>query len=174
MADVSYKKYQTFSQRLGAAILDGIIFIPIVLLGTAVFGPDEQRSITWLLLQNAIYFTYSIIGHHKYGQTLGKKWMYVKVVQDADETKLLSLVQAVKRDIIGILFVALEFFVLAFGDSESYIGDFIIGFSSFVWLTAELVTMLFNPKRRSVHDYIAGAVCIDVTKPTEWERSVGL
>lgn len=169
MTEGSFKKYQTFSQRLGAAILDGIIFSPLIFLEPE----DADKSISWIIFQNGLYLTYSIIGHHKYGQTPGKRWTFVKVVQNNDETILLSLEQAFKRDLISIIFVLTEIFVIAFGLTETDFGDMVLFFAPFTWFIAEIVTMLFNSKRRSVHDFIAGSVCIDVTPKTEWEKNYG-
>jgi uncharacterized RDD family membrane protein YckC len=164
------KKYQTFSQRLGAAIIDAVIFLPLFFLGSWVFGPDEEKSIIWLLIQNSIYFAYSVIGHSKYGFTLGKKLTSVKVVQHTDESKLLTTTEAFKRELLGIAFVLIELFIIASGYAENYDDDLILTLCSFAWLFAELVTMLFNSKRRSVHDFIAGSVVIDVKVYSAWEQ----
>lgn len=162
----SFEKYKTFSQRLGAGIIDGIVFLPLLF-----FMPDNpETSIPWIILQNGLYLTYSIIGHHKFGQTIGKRLTQVKVVQNSDETKLLSLEQAIKRDIISVVFVLAEVSVLAFGLSETSFGQLVLIVAPFVWIAAEIVTMLFNNKRRSVHDFIAASVCINVTPGTEWRK----
>lgn len=172
MSDISVKKYQTFSQRLGAAIIDGIIFLPIMYIGSKLFEPNEDKSVMWLIIQNGLYFAYSVIGHTRYGQTIGKRLTFVMVVQNSDETKLLTLTQALKRESIGIAMVFLEIGVIIFGYQNTETGGFILLISSFVWLIAELVTMLFNCKRRSVHDFFANSVVIDVTKKTEWEKKM--
>lgn len=169
MTEISFKKYQTFSQRLGAGIIDGLIFLPLVLL-----MPDNaDKSIFWIIFQNVLSLAYSIIGHHKYGQTIGKRLTFVKVVQNNDETKLISLEQAIKRDLISIIFVLAEVFVIALSLADTEFGQIVLFLAPFMWLIAETVTMLFNNKRRSVHDFIASSVCIDITKRTEWERKYG-
>ncbi|GAB2814489.1 RDD family protein [Ferruginibacter profundus] len=174
MIENSFKKYQTFSQRLGAAIIDAILFLPVMYIGSKVFGPDEDKSILWLIILNGLYYAYSITGHHKYGQTIGKRLTFVKVVQSEDESKLLSPAQAFKRDLLGILLVLVEFCIIVSGSADTEYGDIVLGLSSFTWLIAEMLTMLFNNKRRSVHDYIANSVCIDITKPTAWEKKSGV
>ena len=169
MNENSFKKYQTFSQRLGAGIIDGIIFIPLIYL-----MPDNaDKSIFWVLVQIVVYLTYSIVGHHKYGQTVGKRLTFVKVVENNNETKLLSLEQAIKRDIISVIFVLAEVSVIAFNLADTDFGQIVLFFAPFIWFIAEIVTMLFNNKRRSVHDFIANSVCIDITKRTEWEKKYG-
>ncbi len=169
MTEISFKKYQTFSQRLGAEIIDGIIFLPLVFL-----MPDNaDKSIFWVVFQSGVYLTYSIIGHHKYGQTIGKYLTQVKVVPNNDETKLLSLEQSIKRDIIGIMLVLAEISVIAFSLADSDFGQTVLFFAPFTWFIVEIATMLFNKKRRSVHDFIANSVCIDITKKTECEKKYG-
>jgi uncharacterized RDD family membrane protein YckC len=160
MTETLFTKYQTFSQRLGAGIIDGIVFLPLLFLMPA----NADKSIFWVVFQNGLYLIYSIVGHHKFGQTLGKRLTFVKVVQSNDETKLLSLMQAFKRDIISIIFVLAEVVVIAFNLTETSFGEIVLFFGPFVWFIAEIVTMLFNNKRRSVHDFIANSVCIDITK----------
>jgi uncharacterized RDD family membrane protein YckC len=162
-------KYQTFSQRLGAAIIDGIIFTPLLFL----MPEKEDSSIFWIVFQNGLYLTYSIIGRNKYGQTIGKRVTLVKVVQNNDETKLISLEQSFRRDLISIVFVLTEIFVIAFRLTETGFGEIVLFFAPFIWFIAEIVTMLFNSKRRSVHDFIAGSVCIDISKKAEWEKNYG-
>jgi uncharacterized RDD family membrane protein YckC len=50
----------------------------------------------------------------------------------------------------------------------------ILGWLGFLWLTAELVTMLTNPMRRSVHDFIAGSVVLRVkSSRSMWLRYRG-
>lgn len=153
-------KYQNFLKRLGAAIIDGVIFLPILFLSNELFGPDPERSIGWQIIQNGLYYAYSIIGHTLYGQTVGKRLTSIKVVQNVDETKLLSLRQAFLRDSIGVLISLLQLFILVFNYGDTEIGQIIIFVSTFLWIVAEMVTMLFNNKRRSVHDYIAKSVVI--------------
>lgn len=170
MTENSFKKYQTFSQRLGAGIIDGIIFLPLVFL----IPDNADKSIFWIVFQNSLYLSYSIIGHHKYGQTIGKRLTFVKVVQNNNESKLLSLEQSIKRDLISIIFVLAELIVIAFSLADTDFGQIVLFSAPFIWLIAEIITMLFNNKRRSVHDYIANSVCIDITKRTEWERKYGI
>lgn len=138
--------------------------MPIIYFGSKIFEPNEYKFILWIIIQNGFYFIYSIIGHYKFGQTFGKRLTFVKVVQNENETKLLSLTQAIKRDSIAILFVLLEIGVIAFGLADTDYGEIILEFSTSIWLIAELLTMLFNNKRRSVHDFIANSVCISIRK----------
>lgn len=163
MTETANAKYQTFFKRLAAAIIDAIIFLPVLYLSNAFFGPDPEKSIGWQVVQNGLYLTYSIIGHTVYGQTIGKRLTSIKVVQNENEHKLLSFFQSFMRDSIGIAMFLLQIFVLAFDYGDTALGEQIVSLSTLVWIIAEMVTMLFNRKKRSIHDYIAKSVVIRTT-----------
>jgi len=46
---------------------------------------------------------------------------------------------------------------------DTYYND-IVGMTSGVWLILELITMIFNKKRRALHDYLAGSVVVDLNE----------
>ena len=173
MTGSTLTKYQTFGQRLGASIIDGVLFIPIIYFGSKLFEPHSDKSLSWLFLHNGIYLTYSIIGHHKFGQTMGKRLTEVKVVNNKDETQLLTLEQAIYRDIIAILFVFIEAYVISSSKHNNEYRELLLAISSLIWVLAEFITMLFSKKRRSIHDLIANSVCVDLTKKTEWKKKYG-
>ena len=155
-------RYQTFGSRFLAAIIDSI-FIFIVDGFIRNFFPLEKISDTNIgLLYDFIFYAYSVIGHYKFGQTFGKKLTKVKVVRYDDESRLLGFVGALKRDGIGILLTLIGYFLsLSHTEDSSNIGEELVATASFVWAFAEIITMLFNKKRRAVHDLIAGSVVID-------------
>lgn len=161
MTEIINIKYQTFLKRLGATLIDAVIFLPVLFLSNELFGPDPEKSIGWQIIQNGLYYGYSIIGHTLYGQTIGKRITSIKVVQNEDETKLLTFYQSFMRDSIGVAFFLLQIIILVFNYGDTEIGEQIITLSTLVWIIAETVTMLFNNKRRSIHDYIAKSVVIN-------------
>ena len=160
MTETINTKYQTFFNRLGATLIDAIIFLPVLFLSNELFGPEPEKSIGWQIIQNGLYYAYSIIGHTLYGQTIGKKITSIRVVQNQDENILLSFRQSFMRDSIGVAIFMLQILILAFNYGDTEIGEQIISLSTLVWIVAEMVTMLFNKKRRSIHDYIANSVVV--------------
>ncbi|MBL0145422.1 MAG: RDD family protein [Chitinophagaceae bacterium] len=167
MTETINNKYQTFFNRLGATLIDAIIFLPVLFLSNELFGPDPEKSIGWQIIQNGLYYAYSIIGHTLYGQTIGKKITSIKVVQNQDENKLLSFRQSFMRDSIGVAIFLLQLLILVLDYGDTEIGEQIISLSTLVWIVAEMVTMLFNNKRRSIHDYIANSVVIKTKGDTK-------
>jgi uncharacterized RDD family membrane protein YckC len=159
------RKYQTGSSRFWAALIDGLIFLPLGLLEDFVLLPTENKFgfMVWIIFNILLSCAYSVLLHAKYGQTLGKMVMKVKIVDDS-ETKPITLEQAFMRDIVGIaiMAIAIIYLFIKFADIEVIekgYDDFLIPWA-FSWTAIELVTMLANSKRRAVHDFIAGTVVV--------------
>lgn len=162
------QKYQTGLKRLGAAIVDGIVFMPLLLVDQWLLGKTDNNSliISWTIFTTFLTLFYSIFAHYKYGQTIGK-WVTGVKVLDISESNTLPLRQSILRDsfylvieVIGLLYFM--FLVLQTGKTEYILNDY----RSFAdqpilwWTLIELISMLTNPKRRAVHDFIARSVVI--------------
>jgi uncharacterized RDD family membrane protein YckC len=165
---MSDAKYHTGFRRLGAAIIDGIIFTPFLMMDLWILNQTDNVWIifVWTAFNAALYYLYSIFFHYKFGRTIGKWVVGIKVL-DSSETKLLSLRQAFLRDslylviqIIGLLYFL--FLVAKTGDLDIIIMDYrnFIDYSFLCWMLLELLSMLTNDKRRAIHDWLAGSVVI--------------
>jgi uncharacterized RDD family membrane protein YckC len=162
------KRYQTFWPRFAAAIIDGLVLLPVsILLGFVYKSGLPVVVYAALILDYVVFFAYSISLHGYYGQTIGKWVMKVQVV-NIDETRL-TMRQAFLRDSIGIS-LALVYLLFAINpvfsgvspdsrDFKAHIPSVILNVGLLV-LILELVTMLTNAKRRSLHDFIAGSVVV--------------
>ena len=169
------RRYRTFWPRFWAGWIDGLIFLPLWGVDWLVQKGTNAPSVLalWFVLYTLSFDIYSVILHARYGQTLGKMAMGVKVLS-LSETKL-SLRQALLRDIVPILFSCASIFaalprVLQGLDPynervELTWIDEISLYGSLIWFAAELVTMLTNSKRRAVHDFIAGSVVVRLKYP---------
>ena len=167
-------KYKTFWRRFWAAILDSLItsiplaIIDVVLETLGVIGPDSRvlfDDVTY-----AVVLVYYIAMHARYGQTLGKMLTEVKVVHKS-ETRGITVGRAILRDIVPVIG-----FLVSVGVSVVYtltpvtldsMSNFIViggayVFASILWFVVEVITMLFNRKRRAVHDFIAGTVVVRI------------
>ena len=164
-------RYKTFGQRLGAGIVDGIVFLPLELIDEMIPAHVSQ-SILWVIFHNALIFLYYVYLHGKYGQTIGKRVLNVKVVLNNDEASPIGFKKAFIRDSIWIGLVFIEILLMLLGYADNLGGQSLIVTFTLGWSIAELVTMLFNKKRRAVHDLLAGSVVIDVTKYTELEKKL--
>ena len=165
---MSDAKYHTGFRRLGAAVIDSIIFTPLLMLDLWILNQTDNVWIvfTWTAFNSALYYLYSIYFHYKFGRTIGKWVMRIKML-DVSESKLLTLKQSFRRDslyiaiqIIGLLYFL--FLVAKTGDLDIIIMDYrnFIDYSFLCWMALELITMLTNEKRRAIHDWLAGSVVI--------------
>lgn len=164
------QRYHTGFKRLGAALVDGIVFMPLLLIEKWMLDKTDNLSvfIAWSIFNAFLPLFYSIILHYKYGQTIGK-WVAGVKVLDISESGKLTLKQSILRDsfylgieIIGVLYFA--FLVFQTGQAE-YIHIDYRNFASLpilLWTILELISMLTNPKRRAVHDFLAKSVVVRV------------
>lgn len=165
-------RYKTFWRRVGASFLDGLIMAPVAGVSALVYAPGRTGvlPVLWFMISSSAHAVYSVLMHARFGATLGKMAAKIKVI-DASERRVISLRQAFLRDIVWIVFtvaaVVIDISAVADGlDPTSRDGsDFsslVFGFGAGIWLLAELVTMLTNARRRSLHDLIAGTVVVRV------------
>ena len=162
------EKYRTGLKRIWAAIVDGIVFMPFLLVDRFLISPttNEYLIIGWQTFTVFIPIFYSIILHYKYGQTIGK-WVAGVKVLDISEIKTISLRQSVLRDsfyltveLIGFLYFI--YMVFKTEDTQYFFDGFkdFAGTPFFIWTLLELITMLANSKRRAIHDFLAKSVVV--------------
>jgi len=172
-------RYAGFWPRLGAGLIDLVVFIPLI--WAAFWSMYASRSAALLLavpigILGALYSVYFV---GRWGQTLGKMAIGIKVVR-LDGTKAgyarafyrhsvdlgLSVVSTMLTLIALFSINAYEYDPLPFeGKLELYANHLPSWSSTVDWLTigwygSELIVLLFNEKRRAIHDYIAGTVVI--------------
>lgn len=163
-------KYQTFWPRFWALFLDGfVVGVPLALILYAIRGAEVFRPAAEAYVDQISQFAgiaYFVLMHAKYGQTVGKMATNVKV-WDKSETKGITLRQSIIREIVPAMFacVGLIYF-LGFGVADesgnlTETAELVListGIVAITWSIVEIITMLFNRKRRALHDLIAGTV----------------
>lgn len=162
------ERYALFSIRAKAAFVDGLIFVPLSFADGWIFDRMDGGvlSVAFYILMTALPIAYSILFHAATGQTIGKRVAKIRVV-DKDEYTAITMTQAVRRD-IGWIVLAMFSFVTELGDvaagvnplarTELTTTQWIAGSGALLWVSAEMITMLFSERRRSLHDVIAGTV----------------
>ncbi len=179
------KVYAGFWRRLVAAVLDSLVsFLLFGLLYLAYV--NSTASITWLVLAalvyNLSYAVYTTFFHYRFGATLGKLATGIKVTQP--DGSPITLGQAFLRSIVEIAFavtyIALDFQAFSRMNTSEFIAlpqqygirsDYIYSYTPnwyelisliyFLWIISELIVLLFNKRKRALHDLIAGTVVID-------------
>lgn len=165
------EKYRTFWPRFWAGLIDGLVLMPFGWVDKLLWKSQAMVGVytIWALFYVCSGVAYSIYLHSRYGQTIGKYFCKVMVI-DSSEISSISFKQAVLRDIFPVLVLPVSFYnlVSAYSDWVSTGAWEFTGLSIFLmssailWGIAELLTMLTNEKRRAVHDLIAGTVVIKV------------
>ena len=170
-------KYETFGKRFLASLIDGIVFIPLIIIDNLIEDhvTDKQVFFSWLLFYTLCGLTYAVISHGRYGQTIGKYFMGIKVLDHVNEKEVIGYRRAFYRESIWFFTILLSLVYMAYQNSgptvneemHSFYYNIVNGLFSLIWLVIELVTMLFNQRRRALHDYIAGSVVIDINLSRE-------
>jgi uncharacterized RDD family membrane protein YckC len=171
--------FATAWRRFWAGFIDGFVLEPLIWLNGWIWSAFHTPL---LLVPWGVFFAmsgvaYSVLLHWRWGQTLGKRVTGVRVHSLPEGP--LSLRQAAMRDIyplvasiVGVL-VALPDVAhgkspypdtsAGFADLSTF--QLVMFGSMWVWSILEVTTMLFNSKRRALHDFIAGTVVMRVSQP---------
>lgn len=169
--------YATFWQRFGAIWIDFLILLPFALLSSWAESYSKSVAIVLVIPMAAFYVAYSIYCHGRFGQTVGKRVLGIQVVRLTGER--IGWREAWLRSSIDVLFASLgvigSFVALAVISDTDYYGVGWMrrgenlaahepawlawtGTATEIWIWSELIVMLFNERRRSLHDFIAGTV----------------
>ena len=166
-------KYKTFGARFWAGVIDGLVFLPISLFDSYLSSPTRGPVIliSWAIVSYSVYWLYSVLLHARYGQTLGKKAMHVKVM-DLSEERIPSLGQAFLREIgyIALNSFALVYFIYIVvahkyvkgTEQLDSVAGIVLQSAGLGWFLLEVITMFTNSKRRAIHDLIAKTVVLKV------------
>ena len=182
-------EYAGFWLRLGAHLVDSLVFlIPFVF----IFLPPVffyfyyyLGSMPWgigviIRIPSSLFWPfYNIYFLGRWGQTLGKKAVKIKVVSLNGSP--IGYSHAFMRHFVDLFFVVLlvisEIIALisisqlhpAIPDSRD-VGRLLhaatplwglwAGYGQIIWVFSELIVLLFNERKRAIHDFIAGTVVI--------------
>jgi uncharacterized RDD family membrane protein YckC len=172
-------RYAGFMVRLGAYLLDALILLPMIALGLFL-GHKSRLFLAYgfipLQLVNLWYYIYLV---SKNGGTPGKRLRKLKItlLDGAPVTlKRAAVRYLVFVGLITIASIGLNFSVLNMSDAEFHSLDYMersqrlvqlapawyqpVFMVAQIWFWLDLVTMLFNRKRRTLHDHIAGTVVV--------------
>lgn len=174
-----HKVYAGFWKRFGAAVVDLLVFIPLIFIFTYLEGISIGIAMITVIISSTLSSMYTIYFHYRFGATLGKMAVGIKVTLPNGST--IGLKQAILRSSVDLgfaLFIIIaEVTALSKVDPEQYLSagwlkrsEYIIpllpawyvivrgGFH--VWYWSELLVLLFNKRKRAIHDFIAGTVVI--------------
>ena len=178
-------RYAGFWKRFGAGWIDGfVLLLPFIFL---MWLQSVSRNWAFLTLIPLTFFFYGyeIFFHGRWGQTIGKRSQNIKVVS-LDGTSI-TWKQAFLRSSVGVglgllssistlvallrmteaEFSGLSWTELQIRQSElsPYFNQIVIAI--YAWTGSEVVVLLFNRKKRALHDFIAGTVVLENPQPVE-------
>lgn len=166
-------RYRTLGNRIIALIIDALIFVPLIGLVSLVdqYGPSETLAYVVAIFYALLSLGYNILLHWKFGQTVGKMVMKLKVV-DVSERPI-TLKQAFLRDIFYLIvapLVPIVGWTFAFSGRTSvaesrYAIELVSSILTFLWLIVDTFVCVKHEKDRALHDLIAGTIVVRLDVP---------
>lgn len=175
----SVSAYAGFWKRLGAAIIDLLIVVPIaVLANSQIMSPS--KAMIFVVVLSLLFNAYTIYFHYKFGATLGKMALGIKVtLLNGDRIGIKQAVLRSSVDVILVIFIIVaQVLALSKADPEIYsrldwmgraqyttllfpVWYGLVNLISQFWYWGEFVVLLFNKKKRAIHDFIAGTIVVN-------------
>ena len=171
--------YATFWQRLGANLIDSVVLGSLVVIYYWSESQSREMAVAVLVARNIVIAGYFVYCHGRWGQTLGKRAVGIRVVSLGGGP--ITWRQAWLRSSVDLGFTALAtgmsiFTLLTIADADFFgvgwlqrsknLGQLTPDWlrwtftASRIWFWSEVVVMLFNRQRRALHDFIAGTIVI--------------
>lgn len=167
-----YVEYASFWSRVGASILDTLIFIPLIAL--SLYNSLSLKSLLLFLVISLISLLYKTVFEYVYSASLGKMALKLKVI--GEEGAKISLQQAIIRNIFFILVGVLSFLsglylfmqpdfekirsFLAFSAAQEESPYALITQVMNLILLVSCVFVAFRDNRQALHDSMAGTYVI--------------
>jgi uncharacterized RDD family membrane protein YckC len=174
-----HRLYGNFGARIAAALLDGLIFIPLALVAIFFDSLHLYYYYNAFLATEVVIMAYCIYLPVRYGATPGKRVMGLTIVK-VDGSAITYRESFLKYSPL-LCFAVLDFFIqswsIALADAavfdsldiveqfeylESFnpIPSWIMEVVIIGYYATSILMVLLNPKKRSVSDYLAGTVVI--------------
>jgi uncharacterized RDD family membrane protein YckC len=184
--------YAGFWKRLWATAVDLLAFVAALYILTHSYNPDKPLAIVVTALNSILFAVYSVYFNKKFGGTLGKLAAGIRITKP-DGTAI-GWPEVWKRSSVDIVLAFL--YLVANVSSAKHIvstGNFGLTTATYlkllnshrpswfaavetlqeIWFWSELVVLLFNKRKRALHDFIAGTVVIrkEFARPAVlWEK----
>jgi uncharacterized RDD family membrane protein YckC len=171
--------YAGFWKRLAALLIDGLLFIPFTVAWVHLQDISMGVSIAVFILSALLYPLYSVYFHYRFGATVGKMVLGIKVT--LPDGSPITLKEALLRSSVDIAFalagMAGTLIALSHADPQTYLSvtwqdraRYLLHlyplwykpmtYLSRLWMFGDFLALLFNRRKRALHDFIAGTVVI--------------
>jgi len=171
--------YAGFWKRFGASLVDSFVLFPVGIIFLLLERISIWSAIGVTLVSGIFFTAYIIYFHYRYGATLGKMAAGIKVTLPNGSP--IGIKEAFLRSCVelglSIATMLAHLSALTNTDAEQYRSLDWIGRDAYVmsltpawhqtvetiywiWFWSEVVVLLFNERKRALHDIIAGTVVI--------------
>jgi uncharacterized RDD family membrane protein YckC len=174
---INDKIYAGFWSRLGANLLDGLILIPYSFLLLYIYSLNIYAYLFLLIPSLLISFWYNVYLPKRYGGTPGKLIVGLKIVKINSSS--IGWKESFLRFSVNIVLIIINTVLMMtavfMADQEVYSSLNWLQKSTYlssltnvtlsttltnIWVWSEVIVLLFNKRKRAIHDFIAGTVVI--------------
>lgn len=176
--------YASFWRRLCAHAIDVAVLLPIMALLYAPSVVSQSLAICLIPVQGLLYFLYTLYLHGKSGQTLGKRWLKIRVLTPSGSA--IGFTLSARRNIIiffqslpwifgtmiAISRVPIDQYYALHGHAYTLLEQSLRPewyASAYMIMGAiaipEIVAVLSTKKKQSLHDFVGGTVVVLVAQP---------
>lgn len=173
------KVYAGFWKRLCAGWADAFVIMPLAILFAWLEGFDRTLAIIIMIPASILFSIYNVYFNARFGGTLGKLAVGIRIVKP--DGSRIDWPEAWKRSSVDLVFafvvLVVQIWALTQVDPDRYASlkwiertqllgkHFPAWYNSVsifqqVWIWSEVVVILFNKRKRAIHDFIAGTVVI--------------
>lgn len=172
--DLSAVRYAGFWVRVGASLLDSVVLLPLV--GLNYYNSLNLKSLPIAMLIAIASAVYKPLMEYKYGATVGKMAVKIKVVNYnlqaiTLEQTLIRYLPWLLSTLITMMATVAIFQTTGFMEATDVMtyGELVQDSSYMKWMQfagwivpISAFGMVFNPYRQAVHDQLAKTFCIYV------------
>jgi len=172
-------RYAGFWPRLAAVLIDFLVLLPFIAFSFWAFSASRAVTLAVEVPLAFLFAFYSIYFVGRWGQTLGKMALGIRVVA-LDGAKA-GYRRALLRHGVDLAFSVVASVVtirvlLSVSEAQYNALDLdgrldlltakagavneVLDWLQLAWIASELVVLLMNEKRRALHDYIAGTAVV--------------
>lgn len=180
--DGEERVFSGIERRFAAYFIDGLLLIPLFFLNYMLLQISKPAEIALVVPQGLIGLFYLVYFHARWGQSIGKMLLGIKVVDLSGMP--IGWRRAFWRYMpvaaLDVLWMSNRFYSLLFlpdsilagmdpGEADwdglfhdtAFVLDLCIAGLGFLWGLVDSVVLLLNSRRRALHDFIAGTVVIN-------------
>ncbi len=171
--------YAGFWRRLCAGFADVFIIMPIAFFLVWLEGFDRTLAIAITIPSSILFAIYNFFFNARFGGTPGKLAVGIRITRP--DGSRIGWTEAWKRSAVDLVFAFIVLVVQIWGLTQVDPGRYAsmgwierarlvneyapawyrsVTILQEVWIWSEVVVLLFNKRKRAIHDFIAGTVVV--------------